>query len=51
MKEKDDIIAKIKLQITDDFNYFFKEISDMDHSNLAHACKMSEVLGRRFRDE
>lgn len=51
MKEKDEIINKMKLQITDDFSYFFKEISDMDHSNLIYACKLSEVLGRKFRDE
>ena len=51
MKEKDEIINKMKLQITDDFSYFFKEISDMDHNNLIHACKLAEVLGRKFRDE
>lgn len=51
MKEKDEIISKVKLQILDDFSYFFKDISEVDHSNLHHACKLAEVLGAKFRQE
>ena len=51
LKEKDNIISRIRLQITDDFSLLFRGLSDHSLETFQHACKLAEVIGRDFVQE
>ena len=51
MDAREDTISKVKLQIKDDFNLFFRGLSELSIDTLKDGCHLAEVIGHRFTNE